>query len=98
MWEESSIIGGVLWKGILGPISSVYVINETKKSHDPKQLGREHGGMLTGLFNYPCYIVHLPRDGTAHNGLGPPTSISHQENVLQECAQADQIKAIPHLK
>lgn len=36
------------------------------------------------LLSY-AFQDHLPRGGTAHNGLGPPTSITNQENPLQTC-------------
>lgn len=32
---------------------------------------------------------HLLRDGATHSGLGPPTSINHQDNPPQTCCQAN---------
>lgn len=37
---------------------------------------------------------YLPRGGTGHRGLGPPTIIVHQEND-HTCLSADLTKAIP---
>lgn len=36
---------------------------------------------------------HLPRSGTAHRELGPPTSITNLENALQTCPQANLMEA-----
>lgn len=38
--------------------------------------------------------VHLPRKGTTHSGLGPPTLISNQENIPQTCPQANLMEEI----
>lgn len=37
---------------------------------------------------------HLPREGTAHSMLTPPTSIVNQENAPQTCLQANLMEAI----
>ena len=41
---------------------------------------------------------HLLRDGTAHSGLGPPTSISNQENTSHIYPQASLVKAVVQLR
>ena len=49
-------------------------------------------------FTQPAFLYnpeHLPRNGTAHSGLCPPTSIINQENILQACLQANLMEAIP---
>lgn len=38
--------------------------------------------------------THLIRDCSARSGLGPPTSISNQENSKQICPQANMIEAL----
>jgi len=50
---------------------------------------RGHGGVqLTGLLSLACSVCFIkepqdyqPRDGTTHNGLGPPTLITNWENA-----------------
>lgn len=40
--------------------------------------------LFTGLLNISCRTqVHQPWNIDTHKGLGPPPSITHQENVLQ---------------
>lgn len=41
--------------------------------------------------------AYLPKDGTTHNSLGPPASISNQENASQTCSQASLTEATPPL-
>jgi hypothetical protein len=36
---------------------------------------------------------HQAKDGTAHNGLGPPPSITNHANVLQACLQPNCMEA-----
>lgn len=53
--------------------------------------------MLTfGCFSYTAQ-TQLPRDGNAHSGLDPPTSISNQENDPQTCPQASLMEVTPQL-
>ena len=53
--------------------------------------GRNHGRKGSLAFQLLPYTTqaHLPRNGSVHSGLGPPTSISNQENVSQTCPQAN---------
>ena len=41
---------------------------------------------------------HLPRDGAAPGGLGPPTSVIHQDNLPQTRPQADLTAAVLQLR
>jgi hypothetical protein len=52
-----------------------------------------------GLFSLLPYKTqdNQPRDGTTHNGLGPHTSITNQENVLQVCLKQDLMEAFSQL-
>ena len=43
---------------------------------------------LLAFFPWLAQPTNLPRDGTIHSRLGPPTSISCQENSLQTCPWA----------
>lgn len=54
----------------------------------------------TGLFTLLSYTTqdHLPRDGTAHSGQGPPMSVNNEENVTQTCSQANQREVILQLR
>lgn len=51
--------------------------------------GKRGGKLFTSLPFLACSATfcinqsHLPRDGTVHCGLGPPTPISNQENASQ---------------
>jgi hypothetical protein len=38
---------------------------------------------------------HLPRDGAAHSGRDPPTSIISQDNSPQTCPQANLTQTFP---
>jgi hypothetical protein len=58
---------------------------------------RDYGGMLltdlapSGLLSPFSYTTQdpLPMGSTTHSGLGLPTPIINQENVLQICLQAN---------
>lgn len=39
-----------------------------------------------------------PQRRSMHNGLGPPTSVTNQENALQACPQQDIVEAFSQLK
>lgn len=43
-------------------------------------------------------LLSLPRNGTAHTGLGHPTSIIDRENAPQMCPWANLMKGIPKLR
>lgn len=49
-----------------------------------------------GLFY--TFQTHLPRDGVAHIGLGPPTSLKNQGNLSQMWVQASVICEVFHLR
>jgi hypothetical protein len=55
-------------------------------------LGCSHG--LLNLFFFPTTQAHMPRGGTTHSGLDPPTSIINQENSTQTCLRAIQWKHV----
>lgn len=42
--------------------------------------------------------AHLPKDGIAHSGLGPPTWITNQEKAPQTCSQGNRVEAVPQLR
>lgn len=46
---------------------------------------------LLNLLSFSTQERH-PKDGTIHNELGPPTSITDQENALETCPQEDLVK------
>lgn len=50
----------------------------------------------TGSLSLLSYTTqgHLLRDDIIHSGLGPPASISHQENAPQTCSQAKRMRSI----
>lgn len=52
------------------------------------------GSLFRLLLSYLSNTAHMPTDGAAHGGLGPPTSISNRENELQTCPQANLREAI----
>lgn len=59
-----------------------------KESHGRKQLKQRRGkhcllAVIMAFIAKPFYTAldHLFRGGTIHNGLDPPTSIVHQENI-----------------
>lgn len=68
--------------------------------------GRGHGGMLLpGLL--PCFAQHnfyttqdqMPRHGTTHILLGPPSSIINlKKNALHTCPQANLMGATPRFE
>lgn len=41
---------------------------------------------------------HLPRSGTPHTMLGPPTSIINQDDVPQTCLWVDLMEVVPQLR
>jgi hypothetical protein len=40
----------------------------------------------------------IPRSGSAHIKLGPPTAISNQENTPQACLQANLVRSSPQFR
>lgn len=72
------------------------MINDSKSGQKPqdRSCGRGHGGVLLAvLLPMACSACtpqdHFPRDGTIHNGLGLPTSITSSESALETCLQTD---------
>jgi hypothetical protein len=60
-----------------------------------QKLKQNHRGTLfTGLFSVACSLLscntqdHLPKVGTPHSGLSPPTLATYQESAPQTCLQA----------
>lgn len=54
---------------------------------------------LVYVFVFSCTAQnHLPRDGTAHCVLGPPTSIVYQENAPTACLQASQMEELSQMR
>lgn len=49
-----------------------------------------------GSFNL-LSLGHLPKAGTTHSELGPPTSITEQENAPHICLQVSLMEAISQL-
>lgn len=54
--------------------------------------------LLTALSPCFCSATYLPRHGTSHNGLGPNTHISSQENAPTSMATADLVEAVLQLR
>ena len=60
---------------------------------------RGNGGtLLAGLACSAWLLIaprttYLPRGGTSHSGLGPPSSVINQQNASQSCSQANQVGA-----
>lgn len=52
--------------------------NETKTTEKSATWLASHG--FLGLLSYTT-LYHLPKDGTSHSELGPPTLIVNQENA-----------------
>ena len=75
------------------------------KRAETQRQDRSHGRMLLigllahSFFNLLSYRTqdHLPRDGTAHSGLGTPTSTTNQENVPQASLQLHLTGALSQL-
>lgn len=53
--------------------------------------------LLPALLSLRSYTIqdHLSRCGTSHSGLGPPSSLTNQENAAQICLQANWKEAHP---
>lgn len=43
--------------------------------------------MLNVRYRFYTSQNHLPKDGTAHNGIILPTTVINQENAIQTCIQ-----------
>jgi hypothetical protein len=52
---------------------------------------------LLSLFSYTTQD-YLPRGGTTHSGLGPPTSIINQDSVPHICPQASPIETVSQMR
>ena len=80
------------------------IIHHSKKSgNELKQKQTQGPWKRTAYwpaFSYLSYISqdHLHKGGTAHSGLGPPTSIINQENAPKGLPTGSLMEAIPQLR
>lgn len=84
------------------PLPRALFTGTTPAFSSPIQILQSAAGCLAfpGLFSYLSYTdqAYLPRDGTAHRGLDPPTLISSQGKAPLICPQATLTKAIPQFR
>lgn len=73
----------------LDPIS-LFKIKRTIADESRDYGEMPHTGLLPGLLNLLSHTAqaHLPRHGTCHSGLSPPTSIIKQEHTSQTCQRS----------
>jgi hypothetical protein len=77
-------------KGFISSYRPKSIVEGSQGRMSGKSRGRNHeekGPHSASLLHFS--YIHIPKDGTSHSGLEPPTSISNQENVPQTCPQVE---------